>query len=73
MLKTRIDTSLPQIILIDTFCKMKFVTMTPRPIDWECLINIHFFDYQTYKFINLIHCISQSEKAETIPHVLEWC
>jgi hypothetical protein len=23
--------------------------------------------------VNLIHCISQSEKPEAVPHALEWC
>ncbi|CDW77155.1 UNKNOWN [Stylonychia lemnae] len=73
MLKTKIDLKLPQVILVDTFCKLKSVPLTQRQFDWECVINLQFLDYQTYKFYTLLHCISQSEKSETIPQVLDWC
>eukprot|EP00347_Sterkiella_histriomuscorum_P004176 403361458 len=73
MLKTRIDPNIPQIILIDTFCKLKSCAFNPKQLDWECVINLQFLDYTNYKFYTLLHCISQSEKSESVPHVLDWC
>ena len=31
-----------------------------------------FLDYSTYDFVTLVHCVTQSERPEAVPHVLDW-
>lgn len=57
-------------MIVEDFCQLRPFCST---LSWECVINVSVLDYSTYQFVTLIHCISQSEKPEVIPHVLEWC
>lgn len=69
-MKTKIDYQLPQVVLVDNLCQLRPFNSS---FQWECIINISILDYATYQFITLVHCVSQSEKSEVVPHVLEWC